>query len=209
MAVQDRHVPVYHDRRHTLVFFPLAFDDEPAGPLRRRSGHITPGHFGRESGICLGGVESVLFATAGAASSVIYYTPVNYTGPNKDSGFSWRVMLMEKGGTAFFYIKDARSGRRWEVMNGQFLTPLQERMMVTQPDMILQYAHHLHDVYKKRGINDPVITVEDYVTLNGSGSRLYIDSTVDLAKEQESFLPKPWILPFVSRENGCLHIIHY
>ncbi|HTJ12287.1 MAG TPA: HTTM domain-containing protein, partial [Dinghuibacter sp.] len=109
--------------------------------------------------------------------------------------FSWRVMLMEKGGTAFFYIKDAQTGRRWEVLNGDFLTPLQERMMVTQPDMILQYAHHLHDVYARKSIHDPIVTVESYVTLNGSGSRLYIDSTVDLAAERESFLPKKWILP--------------
>jgi hypothetical protein len=110
--------------------------------------------------------------------------------------FSWRVMLMEKGGTAFFYVKDARSGRRWEVENGRFLTPLQERQMSTQPDMILQFAHHLHDTYQKKGIVDPVITVEDYVTLNGGGSRLYIDSTVDLAKQQESFSSKKWILPY-------------
>ncbi|HXB96356.1 MAG TPA: HTTM domain-containing protein [Puia sp.] len=110
--------------------------------------------------------------------------------------FSWRVMLMAKGGTAFFYVRDARTGRRWEVLNGQFLTPLQERMMDTQPDMILQYAHYLHDVYARKGIADPIINVESYVTLNGSGSRLFIDSTVDLAAQRESFLPKKWILPF-------------
>ena len=109
--------------------------------------------------------------------------------------FSWRVMLMEKDGTAFFYVKDAHSGRRWEVENGRFLTPLQERQMSTQPDMILQFAHHLHDTYQKKGIADPVITVEDDVTLNGAGSRLYIDSTVDLAKQRDNFLPKKWILP--------------
>ena len=110
--------------------------------------------------------------------------------------FSWRVMLMEKGGTAFFYVRDARSGRQWEVENKQFLTSFQERQMSTQPDMILQFAHHLHDTYQKKGISDPVVTVEDHVTLNGAGSRLYIDSTIDLAKQQESFLPKKWILPY-------------
>ncbi len=110
--------------------------------------------------------------------------------------FSWRVMLMEKGGISFFYIKDPRSGRKWEVVNSEFLTPLQERMMQTQPDMILQYAHHLHDVYNNRGIKDPIVTVESYVTLNGSGSRLYIDSSIDLAKQKESFLSKKWIMPF-------------
>jgi hypothetical protein len=110
--------------------------------------------------------------------------------------FSWRVMLMEKGGTAFFYVKDPATNRRGEVITGKYLTPLQERMMVTQPDMILQYAHHLKDIYRKQGIADPVVTVESYVTLNGSGSRLYIDSTVDLAKQPENLYHKTWILPF-------------
>jgi len=63
--------------------------------------------------------------------------------------------------------------------------------------MILQYAHYLHDQYRQKGVADPVVTVESYVTLNGSGSRLYIDSTVDLAKEPESFYHKTWILPFI------------
>jgi hypothetical protein len=119
----------------------------------------------------------------------LYWTEEGYR-------FSWRVMLMEKGGITFFYVKDPRTGRRGEVINTQFLTPLQERMMQTQPDMILQYAHHLHDIYDAKGIKDPVVTVESYVTLNGGGSRLYIDSTIDLARQQESFLPKKWILPY-------------
>ncbi|HMG82285.1 MAG TPA: HTTM domain-containing protein [Ferruginibacter sp.] len=110
--------------------------------------------------------------------------------------FSWRVMLMEKGGTTFFYVKDPATGRKGEVINEDYLTPLQEKMMETQPDMMLQYAHYLSNEYKKKGIKDPVVTVESYVTLNGSSNQLYIDSTVDLSKEKENFLPKKWILPF-------------
>jgi vitamin K-dependent gamma-carboxylase-like protein len=110
--------------------------------------------------------------------------------------FSWRVMLMEKDGTDYFYVKDSKTGRKGEVINAQFLTPLQEKMMATQPDMILQYAHYLHDFYKNKGMNDPIVTVESYVTLNGNGSQLYIDSTVNLARQQDDFLPKKWILPF-------------
>jgi hypothetical protein len=110
--------------------------------------------------------------------------------------FSWRVMLMEKSGTCFFYVTDPATGRKGEVDNSKYLSSFQERQMSTQPDMLLQYAHHLRKVFAKKGIKDPVITVESYVTLNGSGSRLYIDSTVNLAAQEESFLPKPWILPF-------------
>jgi len=110
--------------------------------------------------------------------------------------FSWRVMLMEKSGTAFFYVKDPLSGRKGEVRNTQYLTPMQERMMATQPDMMLQYAHYLHDIYEQKGIKDPVITADCYVTLNGSGSRHYIDTSVDLSRQTNNFLHKKWILPF-------------
>jgi Vitamin K-dependent gamma-carboxylase len=114
--------------------------------------------------------------------------------------FSWRVMLMEKGGTTFFYVKNPANGRKFEINNAQFITAYQERMMETQPDMILQYAHILKEAYKKQGIEDPVVTVECYVALNGTGSRLYIDSTVNLANEKESlFGHKKWILPFVKQ----------
>jgi hypothetical protein len=119
----------------------------------------------------------------------LYWTEEGYR-------FSWRVMLMEKGGTIFFHVKDPNTGRRSEIINAQYLTDFQEAQMATQPDMILQYAHFLANQYQKKGIKNPVVTAESYVTLNGSGSRLYIDSTVNLAAEQETFGHKKWILPF-------------
>ncbi|PTT02521.1 HTTM domain-containing protein [Pedobacter sp. HMWF019] len=119
----------------------------------------------------------------------LYWTEEGYR-------FSWRVMLMEKGGTAFFHVTDPATGRTTEINNSQYLTNFQETMMATQPDMILQYAHFLASEYQKKGIKDPVVTVQSYVTLNGSGSRSYIDPKVNLAKEEENFKPKKWILPF-------------
>ena len=59
--------------------------------------------------------------------------------------FSWRVMLMEKAGYAVFRVHDPATGRRWEASNYEHLTPNQEKMMATQPDMILQFAHHLEE----------------------------------------------------------------
>jgi hypothetical protein len=109
--------------------------------------------------------------------------------------FSWRVMLMEKSGTTFFYVKDPVSGRKFQVDNTAFLTHYQERMMETQPDMMLQYAHILKKQYQD--IKNPIVTVESYVSLNNSGSHLYIDSTVNLANEKASwFAHKKWIIPY-------------
>jgi hypothetical protein len=112
--------------------------------------------------------------------------------------FSWRVMLMEKAGAAYFRVKEKDSGRRFEVSNSEFLTPLQEKMMSTQPDMIVKYAKYLAEVYKKRGVKDPEVTAEIYVTLNGARSRLFIDSTVNLAAQTTGWQHYNWVLPYKS-----------
>ncbi|MBC5994913.1 HTTM domain-containing protein [Pontibacter sp. SD6] len=110
--------------------------------------------------------------------------------------FSWRVMLMEKTGTAFFYVRDPETGGETEINNRDYLTVAQEKQMSTQPDMLLQFAHMLRDDFKRKGISAPEVRTETYISMNGRGSRLFLDPNVNLAAEQESFLPKTWILPF-------------
>ncbi|MDQ3048529.1 MAG: HTTM domain-containing protein [Bacteroidota bacterium] len=110
--------------------------------------------------------------------------------------FSWRVMLMEKAGTAFFYVTDLDTHQTGEVMMNNYLTPNQEKMMATQPDMILQYANFLKQKFRESGMENPKITVESYVTLNGKGSRMFLDPSIDLLTLNDGFGNKDWILPF-------------
>jgi hypothetical protein len=110
--------------------------------------------------------------------------------------FSWRVMLMEKAGVAYFTVKDAEGQQSFTVENGQYLTPLQEKMMSTQPDLILKYAHYLADTFKDKGLKDPKVYAEVYVTLNGEPSRLFLDSTVNLAAQKLSWRHYAWVLPY-------------
>jgi len=110
--------------------------------------------------------------------------------------FSWRVMLIEKAGSATFFVTDASTGKRGEVDNSQFLTPTQEKMMATQPDLILQYAHILKQEVESRGLINPIINAEVYVTLNGSKSKLFIDPDVNLVELKDGWQPKNWILDF-------------
>ncbi len=115
--------------------------------------------------------------------------------------FSWRVMLMEKSGHAEFVVKD-EDGKYAAIENSMFLTPLQEKMMATQPDMILQYAHILHDHYSSLGWKSPQVFVDSYVVLNGRLGKPLIDPLTDLARQEESFSHKPWILPFQNEIKG-------
>ncbi|MBD0405029.1 HTTM domain-containing protein [Flammeovirga sp. EKP202] len=110
--------------------------------------------------------------------------------------FSWRVMLMEKSGSATFYVLNPETDHKIEVNNRDFLTPLQEKMMATQPDMILQYAHYLKSVFEEKGVKNPEVYIDSYVSLNGRASQPFIDPTIDLTKLEDTFAPKTWILPF-------------
>jgi hypothetical protein len=105
-------------------------------------------------------------------------------------------MLMEKAGAAYFTVKDKKDRSYYEVNNKEFLTPLQEKMMSTQPDMILKYAHYLAATYKQRGVKEPEVYAEVYVSLNGERSKLFIDTTVDLAQQPISWQHYNWILPY-------------
>ncbi|WP_417591253.1 HTTM domain-containing protein [Owenweeksia hongkongensis] len=113
---------------------------------------------------------------------------------------SWRVMLMEKAGYAIYHITDPTTGNTGEVHPGDYLTPNQEKQLATQPDLILQFAHFLKKEYQEKGIENPIITAEVYVTLNGQGSRLFIDPNTDLTKVNDSFAAKEWILPYEGRD---------
>ena len=116
--------------------------------------------------------------------------------------FSWRVMLMEKMGQVQFKVVDSATGRARMVNNGEHLSVLQEKMMATQADMMLQFAHYLRDYYAQQGVQNPQVYADAYVSLNGRLGKAYIDPTVDLARQTESFASKPWILPFDDEISG-------
>ena len=111
-------------------------------------------------------------------------------------------MLMEKAGYTEFKVTDSQTGKVTHVHNAGFLTAFQQKQMAFQPDFILEYAHFLHDHYQQLGVVNPQVRVECYVALNGRLSKLYIDKTVDLAQERESFAHKKWILDFNDEIKG-------
>jgi hypothetical protein len=110
--------------------------------------------------------------------------------------FSWRVMLMEKMGYSQFSVKIPSQNKSFEVFPGQFLTPVQEKMMNTQPDMVLQFAHFLRDKYQTEFKAEVEVFVESYAAINGKGSRPFINPEVNLATIERGYQHKNWVLPY-------------
>ena len=111
-------------------------------------------------------------------------------------------MLIEKAGYTQFYIHEPKSDRKMLIQNCSYLTAQQEKMMSTQPDMILQFAKHLNEVYKdtiliegneKIHLINPKITVDAHASLFNKGSRLMIKPDINLTEQKRGFKNKDWI----------------
>ena len=107
--------------------------------------------------------------------------------------FSWNVMVMEKVGVTEFRVVDA-AGAETTVHPREELTPFQLRMMSTQPDLILAYAHHLRERWRADGRGEVSVYADAWVSINGRRRARLIDPDVDLAREEDGFAAKPWIL---------------
>jgi len=109
--------------------------------------------------------------------------------------FSWRVMVREKNGSVTFRVSSLPSGRVFEVSPRRYLTPLQEREMAGQPDLIAQLARHIRADFERQGLGPVEVRVDAWVSLNGRRARRLIDPEVDLARVGSGLAPAAWILP--------------
>lgn len=185
----------------TLIFFPARFHQGLLQRLRKLGHASQPGTWvqatsSRANRRVLAGILAVHFALQVLVPLRFALYPGKLFWTEQGYRFSWRVMLMEKTGTAFFYVRDPKTGNETEIHNRSYLTANQEKMMATQPDMILQFAHLLKKDFEGKGLQNPQVRAEVYVSLNGRGSRMLIDPAINLAGQRESLGPKKWILPF-------------
>jgi vitamin K-dependent gamma-carboxylase len=130
----------------------------------------------------------VLFPLRGA----LY--PGNATWTEEGFRFAWNVMVMEKDGSVELRVREPATGRRWEVLPTQYLTRYQAKMAASQPDMILQLAHIVADDFRARGVRDPEVRVDAFVSLNGRRRARLIDPEIDLAQRASlasAILPQP------------------
>lgn len=112
--------------------------------------------------------------------------------------FSWRVMLMEKAGVAYFFARD-EEGREREVDLSGSLTTNQMKMVATQPDMLLQAARWIRDEDHRTGGSTDAVRAEVWVSLNGRRSQLFLDPFVDLTRVDDGpWVARDWVLPLDS-----------
>ena len=174
----------------SLVFLPEGW---PRRLLRRPAvlGEARP--LGRSRAIA--GVLGVYFALEVALPLRHFAYPGDVCWTEQGFRFAWHVMVMEKDGSVVLHVRESGTDRSWDVRPGQYLTRYQTKMMAPQPDMILELAHIVADDFRARGVRDPIVTVDAFVSLNGHRRARLVDPTVDLAREHDGLGNKAWILP--------------
>jgi hypothetical protein len=108
--------------------------------------------------------------------------------------FAWNVLLTERGGDLQFRIVDIATDTTTRTTAETLYTPLQWKVMSTEPELIRQAAHALAGQAAADG-RTVAVFVDAFVSLNGRRAVRIIDPDVDLSKEPYRPFGQPWILP--------------
>ena len=119
--------------------------------------------------------------------------PGNTSWTEQGHRFAWRMMLRDKKVHAELIMRDPRSGVSFAVDLERYLAPWQRRVIVNDPDMILQLCRYLKEEKRRQGYADYEVYAHINVSLNGRPPQLMLDPSVDLASQSRTLLPAPWI----------------
>lgn len=113
--------------------------------------------------------------------------------------FSWHMMLRHKDGQARFFVTAPDSDQTFEVDPTLYLADWQyDPPLVDRPYLILQFAHHLADLFSPPEGPRVEVRAHVMVSLNSRPHQALIDPRVDLARIEPSLPPADWIVPLGS-----------
>jgi vitamin K-dependent gamma-carboxylase len=121
--------------------------------------------------------------------------PGNEYWTEEGNRFAWHMLVRVKTARVAWHVTDTATGRAWLADPRRFLTSYQLSKLDV-PDMILQFAHRLEEIYRANGIDDVQVRVDARARLNGRRWQRYIRREVDLTSVPRPYLPPAdWIVP--------------
>lgn len=134
--------------------------------------------------------------------------PGNVSWTEEGHRFAWHMKLRSKNARATFVVRDVDTGQQWKVEPSDLLTDRQKRKMLTRPDLIVQFAHHVEEQMQTRGHRDVEVRARVSASLNGRRQQSLIKETVDLTQvELRLWPPADWIVPLREPRQAGLRVI--
>ncbi len=109
--------------------------------------------------------------------------------------WAWRMMIRQKTGSTTFVVTDPARGTPTRENPLRYVAPWQARIMTGNPDMILQLAHHVADVYRARDGRRVEVRAIATASLHHRKEQPLVDPTVDLAAAPRDLRHARWIVP--------------
>jgi hypothetical protein len=75
--------------------------------------------------------------------------PGNVSWTEEGHRWAWRMMIRQKTGSLVLVVTDPDTGAVVRDEPQRYVTRWQEKIVVGNPDMILQLAHHVADLYRR------------------------------------------------------------
>lgn len=108
---------------------------------------------------------------------------------------SWRMMLRTKSGITTYNVVNNDNDKSMPINLNDYLSPKQQRIATTKPDVMWQFAQRLKKQFKAQGQNVSVF-VNSKLSVNGKPYKPFIDYDTDLANVAwKAFKHSNWILP--------------
>ncbi len=101
--------------------------------------------------------------------------------------FSWHMKIKDKQAIIFYDVNNTKTEELLTINPNDYLTIKQYQVMKTQPDMILQFAHYLSNLFKEKGYRDIIISVQSESSLNHHPSQVFIPRTINLTKIKNAY----------------------
>lgn len=109
--------------------------------------------------------------------------------------WSWKVKVRAKRGSVTYRVTLPDAARSVLVNPRRYLTPYQAQEMASQPDLILQLAHHIARDFERRGHSRVEVRVDAIASLNGRAAAPLVDPEVNLVSVRDGLGQADWILP--------------
>ena len=110
---------------------------------------------------------------------------------------AWRMMLRSRWGNVTFKVVDPATGKSWNAVPSDYLTPKQARKLAAHPDLIWQFSQWLEGEFRRKGYADVEVYATARASVNGSKPMPLTDPTVDLTQvDWTPFRHAVWIVPY-------------
>jgi len=131
-----------------------------------------------------------------------HWTTPGWTSWHQDGHlFAWRMMLVQKKVQMLFEARHPETGETRYAPPEDYLNVPQFKQLARNPDMVLQFTHHLKRLIQQNAQFTPEILVTIRVAINGREFVDLVRPDFDLGKVRPFTPAHQWVIPF-PRDTG-------